>query len=96
MPKPYRENEPSKSRRRARRGTGEIASWETVDSALVLKAIAAVTQAGGAIRFGYTTQGGAYAIGFLGDGDPYTDYVRPSDDMTEYLEGVIEAWGTDD
>lgn len=94
MPKPYRESEPSKSRRRQRRGTGEIADWSLQDSSLVLKAISAVTKAEGAIRFGYTTQGGAYAIGFLGDGEPYTDYVRPSDDMAEYLNGVIDAWGT--
>lgn len=96
MPKPFRESEPSKSRRRQRRGTGEIASWATVDPAKIVQAIDAVTTAGGAIRFGYTTQGGAYAIGFLGDGEPYTDYVRPSDDMTEYLDGVIDAWKAED
>lgn len=95
MPKPFRENEESRASRRKQRGHVEPASWLNADAELIRQAIVAVTLEGGAIRFGYTRQGGAFAIGFLGDGEPYTDYVRPTDDIDNYLKETILAW-TDD
>lgn len=92
MPKPFRENDNSRSKRRKARGNQEPADWMTADPTLLQRAIAAVAGSGGAIRFGYTSQGGAFAIGFLGDGEPYTDYVRPSEDLVAYLEEIIDAW----
>lgn len=92
MPKPFRESDESRSRRRKARGNQTPADWATASPELVLNAITTVTLAGGAIRFGYTKAGGAYAIGFLGDGEPYTDYVRPSDDIDQYLTEVAALW----
>lgn len=80
------------SKRRVSYNAGSIADWETVDAALVLRAIGIVSRQGGALRFGYTRDGGAYAIGVMGDGEPYTEYLRPSDDVGEYLRILIEQW----
>lgn len=87
-----RQGEENKRRRRATRGSLVPADWGTADAQLVLRAIEVVAKAGGALRFGYTRDGGSYAVGILGDGDPYTEYVRPSDDLSSYLEGLISDW----
>lgn len=92
MPKPFREQDDNKSRRRKARGNQVKADWRSVDSALLQEAIGAIAAGGGAIRFGYTRDGGAYAIGILGDGDPYTEYLRPTDDVTAYFEELIQDW----
>jgi len=92
MPKPFREQDENRSSRRKQRGHTEPASWLAADAELLRQAIVAVTAAGGAVRFGYTKQGGAFAIGYLGDGEPYTDYVRPTDDIDKYLQETILAW----
>lgn len=96
MPKPFREEDSSRSRRRKARGNADPASWTVADAELIKAAIVAVTANGGAVRFGYTKQGGAFAMGFLGDGEPYTDYVRPTDDVDEYLKGICIAWAEED
>lgn len=84
--------ESSAKRRRQQRGNITPADWATVDAELLRRAIAVVGHRGGALRLGYTRDGGSYAVGILGDGDPYTEYVRPSDDMAAYLEGIIDDW----
>lgn len=92
MPKPFREQDESRSRRRKARGKQEKADWLTVPGELLQAAIATVANHGGALRFGYTRDGGAYAIGVLGDGEPYTEYLRPSDDIQGYFEEMIADW----
>ena len=87
-----KQNEANHAKRRATRGNVSPADWGTVDAGLVLKAIETVAKLGGAIRFGYTRDGGSYAIGILGDGDPYTEYIRPTDDISAYFEGLIANW----
>jgi len=76
--------------RRRNRGGGEIADWSSVAPTAVVRAIAAVTREGGAIRLGYTRDKGAYAIGIIGDGEPYSEYVRPSEDVELYLNSLAE------
>jgi len=92
MGNPKREQETNRERRRHSRSNIQPADWASVNAELLRRAIAAVGARGGAIRFGYTRDGGAYAVGLLGDGDPYTEYLRPSDDIDAYFEGVIEDW----
>jgi len=82
----------AESKRRVSYGQGTVADWTSAESQLVVAAIAAISLAGGAIRFGYTRDGGAYAIGILGDGEPYTEYVRPSEDINAYLAALVEQW----
>jgi len=70
-----------------------VADWETVNGDLVVKAVAALALDGGALRLGYTRDGGAYAIGIYGDGEPFTEYLKPNEDMDEYLRGLIRDYG---
>jgi hypothetical protein len=64
------------------------ADYQTVNPDCILAAIVAVARAGGALRFGYTRDGGAYAIGVYGDDSPYTDYIKPNEGIDEYLMDI--------
>lgn len=83
-----RERKVSKRRRQSR----SVADWSTADVKKLLLAVSSVARHGGALRLGYTSDGGAYAIGVYGDGDPYTDYVKPEEDIDKYLDDIITAW----
>ena len=87
-------NRKSTSTRRVQQpSTGGAADWMNVDPTLLQNAVATVAYYGGALRFGYTRDGGAMTIGVYGDGEPYTDYLKPSDDPNDYLRKLIAAWG---
>lgn len=75
-------------RTRRNRPTGETADWGTVDPHMLLYAVAAIAARGGALRLGYTRDGGAYSVGIYGDGEPYTEYIRPSEDVNDVLRGI--------
>jgi hypothetical protein len=47
---------------------------------------------GGALRLGYSRDGGAYAVGVYGDGDPYTLYHPPEDDIDSLLAKIENAF----
>lgn len=64
------------------------ADYQLVNPDCMLAAVVAVARAGGALRFGYTRDGGAYAIGVYGDDSPYTDYVKPDEGIDEYLMDI--------
>lgn len=66
------------------------ADWGNVDPRTLVKAIETVARAGGALRFGYTRDGGAYALGIYGDGDPHTVYIKPSEDISAVLDELVE------
>lgn len=72
------------------RGASFIADWASVDAGLLQDAIVSATGMGGAIRFGYTRDGGAYAVGILGDGEPYTLYCGSADDVVATLREIAE------
>lgn len=74
-------------------GGNTPAEWGDCNPATLMGAISAVSRDNGAIRLGYTRDGGAYAIGIYGDGEPFTEYVRPGEDINEYLEGLIRDYG---
>lgn len=80
--------EQRESRRRNRHNSSEVADWGSADGALLKNAIAAITARGCAVRFGYTRDGSAYAVGIVGDGDPYTEFVRPSENLDAYLTAL--------
>jgi hypothetical protein len=72
--------------KRVNRPRGEPADWKSIDSEAIRAAISALGSIGGALRFGYTRDGGAYAIGIYGlEAQPYTEYLRPGDDVQAYL-----------
>lgn len=85
--------ETKRLRRQTPQSTDGGADWSEVNGNLLAKAVAAVARMGGAIRLGYTRDGGAYSIGFYGDGEPFTEYLKPSEDVDAYLVGVIEDYG---
>jgi len=93
--------QPSKSRakaketntriRRKNRGNDfDVADWDSVPAELLRSVIAAVTGRNCAVQFGYTRDGGAYVIRIVGDGEPYNEYVRPTEDVAVYLQGLQE------
>lgn len=95
MPRTDKDGGNNAQRRRRARGTQQRADWSGIDSGLLQQAISTIAEQGGAIRFGYTRDGSAYAVGILGDGDPYTEYLRPSDDVVGYFERLIQDWEGD-
>lgn len=61
-------------------------SVESIEIEALRYCIHHMIQAGGAIRLGVTRDKGAWAIGVYGDGPtPYTEYVKPTESLTEYL-----------
>lgn len=83
-----------KQQRRRNRGQADKADWGAADSTKVIAAICAVTKHGFAIRFGYTRDGGAFALGIVGDGDPFTEFVRPTEDIDLFLDGIAQDYET--
>lgn len=75
-----------------RRDGGGTADWESVDREILVKAVASAAKVGGALRFGYSRDGGAYAIGIYGDGEPYTEFVRPSEDIDIILKDIMSMF----
>lgn len=68
------------------------ADWAQADGNLVIQAICAASLTGGALRFGYTSDGGAFALGIYGDGAPYTHYTAPGLDINQTLQDVVDLF----
>lgn len=47
---------------------------------------------GGALRIGYTRDGGALALGCYIDDDYATEYIRPNEDFDSALIDISRAW----
>lgn len=98
MAQVIRQQEERKSRKAQSNGRGfkntvadgNVADWMSVSPEALQFAIAAAAWRGGAIRFGYTRDGGAYAIGVYGDGEPYTEYLPPGSDVDKWLKELGE------
>jgi hypothetical protein len=70
-----------------------VADWATVEAETLKSCIVTVALAGGALRLGYTADGGAYAIGVYGDGpEAYTEYVRPSENLDKVLKDLEQTF----
>ena len=72
--------------RRRRRRDETCADWGNANSELLARVIELVTAGGGAIRFGYSRDGGAYSLGIYGDGKPYTEFQPGNTDIDGWLE----------
>lgn len=73
--------------------TKEVADWMSVDAEIIQRAIAAAGYKGGALRFGYTSDGGAYSIGVYDGDQKYTSYVRPGEVVEDTLRRIIDYFG---
>lgn len=78
--------------RRRNRGGVQAAEWGDADADKIVTLISTVAKHGFAIRFGYTRDGGAFAIGIVGDAEPYTEYCRPNEDINLFIDGFIEDY----
>jgi hypothetical protein len=81
-----------RSFRNHNRGSAEPAEWGDVDSVLLRDAVTAIARNGGALQCGYTRDKGAFALRILGDGEPYTEYVRPNEDIGLWLREFANFW----
>lgn len=80
----------ARDRKRPHSRSKGAAEYRELDGAALVRCLARIAEAGGAIRFGYTRDGGAFNIGVYGLGDPYTEYMRPGDDVIGFLEEVAQ------
>lgn len=72
-----------------RGGDDLTADWNDADCKLLQNCIALVAKLGGAIRFGYTRDGGAYSVGVYLDDDRETFYCKPSEDVDDFLRHLV-------
>jgi len=69
---------------------GGTADWHNADSVIVLRLVCIVALQGGAVRYGYTRDGGAYSVGiYLGDNSK-TYYCNEKEGINETLKDLIE------
>jgi len=85
-----------KTRSSVRRKPTGIASWDDCNGDILKRAICEAASVGGALRFGYSRDGGAFAIGVYGDGEPYTDFVSCKEDINETLLYYVELFSADE
>jgi hypothetical protein len=71
---------------------GNIADWGSVDAQILVKTVETASRKGGAIRLGYTRDGGAYAVGVYAGSNYFTDYIRPNEDIDQYLKDLIGSF----
>lgn len=92
--KDARKSKAAQPERRVRREDTRGADWGEADPAILAYCIGVVAKQGGALRFGYSRDGGAFSIGIYGDGEqPYTEYVRPSESIDGFLRELAAQWG---
>lgn len=71
--------------------TREPANWASISSDAIRDCIVQISAIGGAVRFGYSRDGGCYSIGVYGlEIEPFTDYLRPGDDVEKYLDTLAD------
>jgi len=69
---------------------GQVADWGGADPELLRRFIVAATGDDGAIRFGYSRDGGAYSVGVYAGGQSETLYIPCTEDIDEWLKQSIE------
>ena len=67
-----------------------VADWAGADPTLVLRLVCAVAVTGGAVRFGYTRDGGAYSVGIYSGEISKTYYCNEADGINEQLTELAE------
>ena len=83
---------PKAEPKRRRRQNVNVADWDGSNAELLRSVIGTVTKGGGAIRFGYSRDGGAYSVGIYGDGEPFSEYLPGTADVDEWLTEIREDY----
>lgn len=92
MPQVERKFTPRAKARSIRGNNVEVADWASASAEAIKKAIESAGAVGGALRFGYSGDGGAYAVGCYFDGESWTEFIRPAEDIDNFLEQVREYY----
>lgn len=74
---------------------GDMPDWSRINSDLIHGVIVRATRDDGAVRFGYSRDGGAYAVALYLGGAPDTAYFHSDEEITDYLTRVWEALNED-
>lgn len=77
---------------RSNSANGGTVDWAVANREKILELIRCATSRGGAVRFGYTRDGGAYALGLYYGGTAETKYCRPSENVDEFLQEWIDVY----
>src|SRR5512143_1038330 len=76
--------------RRQRPSDRATCDYAEVSAELLHRVLCAITARGCAVQFGYTRDGGAFAVRIVGDGDPYTEFIKPTEDVSAALTYLAE------
>lgn len=90
------EKENKRAKSKAARGRRASAAgdygWERWNWPAAIALTEVICAAAGAVRFGFTRDGGAAAIGVYVGNDYATEYVRPGEDFATACEEIADAW----
>jgi hypothetical protein len=93
MGRDKRETENSTFRKpRTSTNIGNTADWGSIDAQKLVKLVETASRKGGAVRLGYTRDGGAYAVGVYAGSNYFTDFIRPSEDIDQYLTDLTVSF----
>jgi len=81
-----------REQRRRNRGAGAVCDWGSVDAERIVHLIATVTAQNGLCSFGYTRDAGAYTVTVIMDGERFTDYCRPTEDVGTFLDALRDDY----
>lgn len=70
--------------------SSDVSDWGSVTPTVLVDLVQVVSGLGGAVRLGYTRDGGAYSVGIYLDDDRETFYCRPSDDLDDFVSRLTE------
>lgn len=78
-------------RNHAAKDGGDVADWERASAEKIKRVVTVISARNGAVRFGYTRDGGAYSVGlYIGD-DRETMYCRPYEDIDGLLDQIADG-----
>jgi len=69
---------------------GGAADWTNASGDLVLQLVCAVGVLGGAVRYGYTRDGGAYSIGIYLGTESQTYYCNEKEGINEKISDLVD------
>jgi len=78
--------------RRRNRGQAAVCDWGAADPTRIVALISTITVQNGLCSFGYTRDAGAYTVTIIMDGERYTDYCRPTEDVDSFLDNLREDY----
>lgn len=84
--------EQRRAERRKSRGVADVCDWANAEPDRIVALIRTVTTQNGLCSFGYTRDLGAYTLTVILDGERYTDYCRPTEDVNAFLANLIEDY----